>query len=215
MNSLGTASRLRRELVRCRQRRLTNSRRKRVDDTWRFIVEYHYLNAASRKYIPEHRKIRLISITMRGRVRLLLWTEITICEGRLLPSQIIRDHQVTVNFLTTNWTTRRPTSLLWTFFSSSRSCILPQPCASSILAMMGSLLHALKWPNCQCQLDNIVLSRTFSNHLQRVLASLSMFRDCGIHFTSSKCRFGHAEIAVLSHIVSPAGIHLTHAQLAP
>lgn len=72
---------------------------------------------------------------------------------------------------------------------------------------MDSLLRRLKWSNCLCYLDDVVvLFSTLSEHLHRLNKFLGGFRVAGQQINSKKCTFAAGEIKVLGDILSSKGI---------
>lgn len=73
--------------------------------------------------------------------------------------------------------------------------------------MMDILLRHLKWTMCLCYLDDIVVhSKTFDDHLERLLTVLQCIQDAGLILNSRKCRFGAQEIKILGHLISSDGV---------
>lgn len=71
---------------------------------------------------------------------------------------------------------------------------------------MDCVLAGLSPEQCLIYLDDIILSQTFRENLQRLSNVLQDIRNDGLKLQGSKCEFACKEAHNLGHIVSEAGI---------
>uniref|UniRef100_A0A6G5AB96 Putative tick transposon n=1 Tax=Rhipicephalus microplus TaxID=6941 RepID=A0A6G5AB96_RHIMP len=73
--------------------------------------------------------------------------------------------------------------------------------------LMDTVLSGLKWQTCLVYLDDvIVFSKTFEEHLSRLLSVFRAIRSAGLTLKPEKCHFGFKELQFLGHVVSHEGV---------
>jgi hypothetical protein len=72
---------------------------------------------------------------------------------------------------------------------------------------MDRVLHGLKWTECLCYMDDIlVFEATFEENQSRLNNVLTALGNAGFVLNAKKCVFGAKEIAHLGHLVDNSGI---------
>ncbi|KAI9555914.1 enzymatic polyprotein [Daphnia sinensis] len=77
----------------------------------------------------------------------------------------------------------------------------------SFQRLMDKVLDGLKWTECMCYMDDIlVFGSTFDGHLERLDKVLTAINKAGLVLNVKKCLFGAKKIVHLGHVVSREGI---------
>lgn len=77
----------------------------------------------------------------------------------------------------------------------------------SFQRLMDKVLDGLKWTECMCYMDDIlVFGSTFDGHLERLNKVLTAINKAGLVLNVKKCLFGAKKIVHLGHVVSREGI---------
>ncbi|KAH9084275.1 hypothetical protein LEN26_020965, partial [Aphanomyces euteiches] len=73
--------------------------------------------------------------------------------------------------------------------------------------LMEDVLRDQLWKSCLVYLDDvIVFSQDFATYISRLREVLSCLQAAGFKLKMSKCKWGKTSVALLGHIVTPAGI---------
>ena len=80
--------------------------------------------------------------------------------------------------------------------------------------LMDFLSAGLQWEICLCYLDDIIYSRTFTDHLSNLRTVFERLRAAGLKVLLTKFTFCRSEVPYLGHIISKDGIKADPSKIA-
>ena len=162
------------------------------DGSMRFCIDYHRLNAITRKDVYPLPRVDDIFDTLGGA---RYFTTLDLASGYW---QVELDDEASSKSAFTTYKglyefTRMPFGL----------CNAP----ATFQRLMHRVLAGLEWQSCFAYLDDVlVASKTFEDHLRDLGEVLRCLKGAGLRLKPKKCQFLRAEVPFLGHIISQRGI---------
>ena len=72
--------------------------------------------------------------------------------------------------------------------------------------LMDSVLASLHWRHCLVYIDDVIVGKSFEEHLHNLQQVLERLTQSGLKLQPHKCRFLQQQVTFLGHIVSAQGI---------
>ena len=77
---------------------------------------------------------------------------------------------------------------------------------ASFQRLMDLVLSGLQWAQCLVYLDDIILGRSFAEHIRNLDSVLQRLRESGLRLKPAKCAFFRQEVRYLGHVISRKGV---------
>ena len=162
------------------------------DGSWQFCIDYHKVNAVTRKDAYPLRRIDDTLDTMAGS---RWFTTLDLLSGYWQVEVDEQDRAKTA-FCTSE-------GLFEFRVMPFGLCNAP----ATFQCLMNLTLAGLQFSNCLVYIDDvIVLGRNFEDHLANLCLVLGRLREAGLRIKPSKCALFQKQVLYLGHIVSREGI---------